>query len=223
MNILCIETSTDVCSVAMARDGAVVALRESPERDHAARAAVFVAEVLAEAEVTAGSAVSAGRARLDAVAVSRGPGSYTGLRIGTSLAKGLCFGLDIPLISVGSLNGLAAQVGVGGVLIPMIDARRMEVYCQVFEGARAVSDVEAKVMDENSFSEWRDKKEVYIFGDGAEKCRDVLPWAKYVDVKASARGMARLAEEALAAGKTEDVAYFEPFYLKDFIITTPKK
>lgn len=230
--ILCIETSTDVCSVGLATGGEVVALRESAERDHAGRAAVFAREVLAEAGVSPG--------QLAAVAVSKGPGSYTGLRIGVSLAKGLCYGLGIPLIGVGSLESLVEAVcsfgfaeaavspagRAGGdekIFIPMIDARRMEVYTRVFDGAgRALTAVEAKVIDGDSFAGQRSEAErrggeVYIFGDGAAKCRQALPWAKFIDVRASAKGMARLAENALSEGRTEDTAYFEPFYLKDFV------
>ncbi len=221
-NILCIETGTDICSVGLARGGETVALRESSQRDHARLAAAYVAEVLASEGISP--------TELSAVAVSKGPGSYTGLRIGVSLAKGLCYGLGIPLIGINSLACLQAIVspagGAGGdekMFIPMIDARRMEVYCQVFDGAgRAVTEVEAKIITEEGFAEYRGA-DVYIFGDGAEKCREVLPWAKFVDVRASARGMARLAEQAFMAGNFEDVAYFEPFYLKDFIITTSKK
>jgi tRNA threonylcarbamoyladenosine biosynthesis protein TsaB len=232
--ILCIETGTDTCSVALTKDGAIVALRESAgDRDHAARVAVYTEEVLAEGGMAA--------ADLDAVAVSRGPGSYTGLRIGVSFAKGLCYGLGLPLVGVGSLESLCrsamargnalcdgsaqpAEPSNGGILIPMIDARRMEVFGQVFDAeGHAMTAPEAWIVDENSLAEWRDRGSVTIFGSGAAKCREVLPWANYIEVEPSARGMAGLARAALDAGQTEDVAYFEPFYLKDFVITTSKK
>ena len=175
---------------------------------------------------------------MDAVAVSKGPGSYTGLRIGVSFAKGLCYGLNIPLVAVGSLDSLtevaredydAGILDVEGwdeaTLCPMIDARRMEVYTQLFssEGV-AQSDVEAKIIDEESFAAERASgKPFVIFGSGAAKCAEVLQGATLVNIVPSARGMARLAEKAFAEGKTEDVAYFEPFYLKDFVVGVAKK
>jgi tRNA threonylcarbamoyladenosine biosynthesis protein TsaB len=218
--ILCIETGTDICSVGLAKDGTLVGLRESDlDRDHARTVAVYSREVLAMAGVS--------MADLNAVAVSKGPGSYTGLRIGISFAKGLCYGSGIPLIGVGSLDSLceiARAEHSGELFIPMIDARRMEVYGQVFDAAgNALTEPEAWVIDENSLSEWRDRGDVTIFGNGAEKCRELLPWAHFVDVKPSAGGMVRLAEEAFAAERFENTAYFEPFYLKDFVITTSKK
>lgn len=215
----------------------LVALRENVgTRDHAGRVAVYTGEVLAEAGI--------GMAELSAVAVSKGPGSYTGLRIGVSFAKGLCYGLGIPLIGVGSLDSLceaaitAAMAGSkitpSTLLVPMIDARRMEVYGQVFDSqGNPLTEAGAWIIDGSNAdggSDWEkylfgDRKEggVLIFGSGAEKCREALPWAQYIDVQPSARGMVRLAVEAFAAGKFEDTAYFEPFYLKDFVITTSKK
>ena len=223
MRILCIETGTDTCSVALARNGVLVALRESSdERDHARRVAVYTEEVLAEAGI--------GASDLSAVAVSKGPGSYTGLRIGVSFAKGLCYGLGIPLIGVGSLDSLCAvafeklrhSVGIG-LLIPMIDARRMEVFGQVFDAdGNPETKPGAWVIDENSLAEYRDR-DVYIFGSGAAKCREVLPWAHYIEVRPSARGMIKLAAVAFENKNFENSAYFEPFYLKDFVITTSKK
>jgi tRNA threonylcarbamoyladenosine biosynthesis protein TsaB len=206
--------------VALAADGGLVALRESHgERDHAARVAVYTREVLTECGLRA--------ADLSAVAVSKGPGSYTGLRIGVSFAKGLCYGLGIPLIGVGSLDSLCALArGVertAELFIPMIDARRMEVYAQVFDGVgAALTEPDALVIDEDSLTEYRDR-DVCIFGSGAEKCRETLPWARYVEVEPSARGMIELATTAFEAGRFENTAYFEPFYLKDFVITTSKK
>ena len=229
--ILAIETGTDICSVALVRDGELVALRESDEeRNHAKKIAVFVDELLRECGVAADE--------LDAVAVSKGPGSYTGLRIGVSFAKGLCYGQNIPLVAVGSLDSLVAvaredyEAGIidienwdNAMLCPMIDARRMEVYTQLFnaEGV-AQSDVEAKIIDEESFAAERASAyPLVIFGSGAKKCEETLKGATLIDVVPSARGMARLAEQAFVEGKIEDVAYFEPFYLKDFVVGTAKK
>jgi tRNA threonylcarbamoyladenosine biosynthesis protein TsaB len=228
--ILCIETGTDTCSVGLARDGRLVALRESSEeRDHARRVAVYTDEILHEAGVDA--------EQITAVAVSKGPGSYTGLRIGVSFAKGLCYGLGIPLIGVGSLDSLARsaiekhEAGAieaadwdSAVLVPMIDARRMEVFGQAFDTAgRPLSDAGAWIIDENSLPEFRDGRKVLIFGSGAEKCRQMLPWAQFVDIAPSARGMVGLATAAFEDESFEDTAYFEPFYLKDFVVTASKK
>ena len=228
--ILCIETGTDICSVGLARDGELISLRESAEgRDHAKKVGVVVDELLREMDVMPDE--------LDAVAVGKGPGSYTGLRIGVSFAKGLCYGLQIPLIAVGSLDAMTEvaredfEAGILGVeslddkwLCPMVDARRMEVYAQVFSSSGvAQCDVRAEVVGEESFSEWRKERKMVIFGNGAAKCREVLPDAIYVNVTPSARGLARLAEERLKAGEVEDIAYFEPFYLKDFIVIPSKK
>ena len=229
--ILAIETGTDICSVALVRDGELVALRESDEeRNHAKKIAVFVDELLRECDVAADE--------LDAVAVSKGPGSYTGLRIGVSFAKGLCYGQNIPLVAVGSLDSLVEvaredyEAGIIDIenwdkatLCPMIDARRMEVYTQLFnaEGV-AQSEVEAKIIDEESFAAERASgNPLVIFGSGAKKCENTLSGATFVEVVPSARGMARLAEKAFADGNTEDVAYFEPFYLKDFVVGVAKK
>ncbi|MBO5972462.1 MAG: tRNA (adenosine(37)-N6)-threonylcarbamoyltransferase complex dimerization subunit type 1 TsaB [Alistipes sp.] len=230
--ILSIETGTDICSVALANDGELMALRESDEgRDHAKKVALFVDELLRETGVQPSD--------IDAIAVGKGPGSYTGLRIGVSFAKGMCYALDIPLIAIGSLDALAEvaredfDAGILDIeeedwaqakLCPMVDARRMEVYAQVFdtEGV-SHSDVVAEVVTEKSFNEWRSKGKFVIFGNGAKKCAEVLPDAIIEDVVPSARGIVRLAEEAFNAGKFEDLAYFEPFYLKDFIVIPSKK
>lgn len=229
--ILSIETGTDVCSVGLARDGELISLRESDEgRDHAKKVALFVDELLRESGVAP--------EELDAIAVGMGPGSYTGLRIGVSFAKGLCYGLQIPLVAVGSLDALVEvakedyEAGILGVkdwekaiLCPMVDARRMEVYTQIFtsEGV-AQSEVKAEIVSDESFAQWRGGDgEFVIFGNGAAKCREVLKDVKYIDVVPSARGLVRLAEQKLAEGKVEDIAYFEPFYLKDFVVIPSKK
>lgn len=229
--ILCIETGTDICSVALAKDGRMVALRESDMgKDHARKVGVFTQELLRENGVEPDE--------LDAVAVGKGPGSYTGLRIGVSFAKGLCYALGIPLIAIDSLRSLAAclveevEVGILDIedweqtaLCPMIDARRMEVYAELFDvKLNPLSEVVAEVVTDRSFYDvLLTHKKLVIFGNGAEKCSGILEWAEYVSVAPSARGLCAEAERRLQAGQTEDVAYFEPFYLKDFIVTASKK
>lgn len=229
--ILCIETGTDVCSVGIARDGELISLRESDQgRDHARKVGLFVDELLHEMEIAPED--------LDAVAVGKGPGSYTGLRIGVSFAKGLCYGLQRPLVAIGSLNALAEvaredyEAGILSVegwenayLCPMIDARRMEVYTQVFDAeGHPLNEVSAEIITVESFAEFRGKGHpLVIFGSGAAKCAEALPDAVTVEVTPSARGVARLAQQALDAGHTEDIAYFEPLYLKDFVVTTSQK
>lgn len=229
--ILCIETGTDICSVGVARDGELISLRESAEgRDHARQVGVFVDELLREMNLQADE--------LDAVAVGKGPGSYTGLRIGVSFAKGLCYGVGKPLIAIGSLDALTEvaredyEAGIIDVdrweeahLCPMVDARRMEVYTQLFDCNGCVeSAVTAEVVDAESFAAVRaDGRPFVLFGNGAAKCAEVLTGTTLVEVAPSARGLARLAEAAYERGEFEDIAYFEPFYLKDFVVTTSKK
>lgn len=231
--ILNIETGTDVCSVALSADGELIALRESSSgRDHARDLGVFIDEILTAAGRRVGE--------LDAVAVGKGPGSYTGLRIGVSMAKGLCYALGIPLISVGSLESLArvadrelqaGRLDIGdredALLCPMIDARRMEVYTQLFDrGLHPLTEVSAEVITPESFEEVLGKGcELLIFGNGAAKCVGVLPdrGVRYIEVVPSARGLVEPAREAFEARRFEDTAYFEPFYLKDFVVTTSKK
>ena len=230
--ILCIETGTDICSAGIARDGELLSLRESAEgRDHARKIALFVDELLRETGIAPED--------LDAVAVGKGPGSYTGLRIGVSFAKGLCYALQIPLVAVGSLDALTEvaredyEAGIIAVdnwesarLCPMVDARRMEVYAQVFDAeGRALTDVSAEVVDETTFRQWRGEsgRPFVIFGNGSAKCAEVLDGAVRIDVAPSARGLARPAQRLLDEGRTEDTAYFEPFYLKDFVVTTSRK
>lgn len=228
--ILCIETGTDICSVGLARDGELVSLRESDEgRDHAKNVAVFVDELLRENGVAA--------EELSAVAVGMGPGSYTGLRIEVSFAKGLCYGLQIPLVAVGSLDSMVQvaredyEAGIidverweDAVLCPMVDARRMEVYTQMFDAkGKSLNEVKAEIVTEGSFADWRNERPFVIFGNGAAKCQEVLSDAILINVTPSARGLAALAHQRFEAGQTEDIAYFEPFYLKDFIVIPSKK
>ena len=229
--ILSIETGTDICSVALANDGELMALRESDEgRDHAKKVALFVDELLRETGVQPSD--------LDAIAVGKGPGSYTGLRIGVSFAKGMCYALDIPLIAIGSLDALTEvaredyDAGILDIeeeewakakLCPLVDARRMEVYAEVFDNeGKALTDVVAEVVTEDSFREWRKDKFV-IFGNGAKKCTELLSDAIFVDIAPSARGIVRLAEESFKDQKFEDLAYFEPFYLNEFLVIPSKK
>lgn len=228
--ILCIETGTDICSVGIARDGELVSLRESDEgRDHAKKVAVFVDELLSETGISPDE--------LDAVAVGMGPGSYTGLRIGVSFAKGLCYGLQIPLVAIGSLDALTEvaiednEAGIldverwdEAILCPMVDARRMEVYTQLFDSrGMPQSDVKAEVVTEDSFADVRRERQLVIFGNGAAKCCELLSDATFVNITPSARGLARLAQQRLDEGRVEDIAYFEPFYLKDFMVIPSKK
>ena len=228
--ILCIETGTDICSVGLARDGELISLRESDQgRDHAKRLGVFVDELLRETGVMPDE--------LDAVAVGKGPGSYTGLRIGVSFAKGLCYGLQIPLVAVCSLDALAEvaiedyEAGILDVeawdeatLCPMVDARRMEVYTCLYNAkGEPQGEVSAEIIDGESFADVRREGQLVIFGNGAAKCREVLSDATYINITPSARGLARLAQQRLSAGKVEDIAYFEPFYLKDFVVIPSKK
>ncbi len=229
--ILCIETSTTVCSVALANDRKVIAARQENEgNSHANRLTVLTEQLFED------SMVPVPMGDIDAVAVSCGPGSYTGLRIGVSTAKGICFALDKPLISIPSLSVLAWPVvksKAGGVadsdswFCPMIDARRMEVYSAMFdENMTQKRDTAANIIDTGSFRDILDTRKVYFFGNGAEKCRDILNHTNAcfpADEGPLARNMATLASDAWDNKKFEDVAYFEPFYLKDFIATVPKK
>ena len=224
--ILHIETSTDVCSVALSEDGKCLDERVSKEGpSHAQLLPTFVDEMISFADSHA--------IPLDAVAVSGGPGSYTGLRIGVSTAKGICFGRSIPLIAIPTLEVLCTPVLLyeddmpdDALLCPMLDARRMEVYTALYDRAlQAVLPTEAMIVNENSFAEILEEKPVYFFGNGAAKCQGVItpPNAHFLDnIVPLAHNMFPLAERALARKQTVDVAYYEPFYLKDFVAGTPK-
>lgn len=230
--ILCIETSASALSVCLAEDGRILADRVCAEpRQQAALTTPLVKEVLEAAGVAVKDC--------DAVCVSAGPGSYTGLRVGASTAKGLAFGAGIPLLAVGTLDvlvqGARCPVGAGhdvmadrdrpSFIVPMLDARRMEVYTAVYtpDGKR-ITPVEAQVVTADSFAAQRAQGKVLFVGDGALKCKEVLGGdGIFVDAQPLARNMVPLAFEAFRAGKFEDVAYFEPFYLKDFVATVSKK
>lgn len=221
--LLNIETATKNCSVSLSVDGALVGVKEIAEENfsHAEKLHVFIEELLKENGLT--------MQNLSAIAVSQGPGSYTGLRIGVSSVKGLCYGLNIPMIALDTLQILAKQLQVNsGWIIPMIDARRMEVFCATFshEGG-LVKPIEAKVIDEASFSELEGETPVYFIGDGAMKCATVLtaPNFKFIDaiVYPSAKEMVALSYEKYTAKDFVDVAYFEPYYLKDFVMPVKQK
>ena len=221
-----IETSTDVCSVSVSQDGACIFSQEDHEGpNHAVKLGTFVDEALSFADSHA--------IPLDAVAVSCGPGSYTGLRIGASMAKGICFGQDLKLIAVPTLELMAVpvllreEVEEGALLCPMIDARRMEVYSAVYDRAlHEVRGIQADVVDADTYREYLDRGPVYFFGNGAEKCMEVInhPNARLIKgVEPLAKWMFPIAERRIAQEKYEDVAYFVPFYLKDFVAHQPKK
>lgn len=224
--ILNIETSTDVCSVSVSQDGACIFSQEDHDGpNHAVKLGTFVDEALSFADSHA--------IPLDAVAVSCGPGSYTGLRIGASMAKGICFGQDLKLIAVPTLELMAVpvllreEVEEGALLCPMIDARRMEVYSAVYDRAlHEVRGIQADVVDADTYREYLDREPVYFFGNGAEKCMEVInhPNARLIKgVEPLAKWMFPIAERRIAQEKYEDVAYFVPFYLKDFVAHQPKK
>lgn len=219
MTILCIETSTNCCSAAITIDGQAVASKENLEgANHASELPVFIEQLL-------DTACEQGWT-LDAVAFSQGPGSYTGLRIGAATAKGICYGLNIPLIPVDTLQILCAAVkdqqsNIDGILCPMLDARRMEVYTAMYQpnDLKAMSKVEAKIMNEQSFCEELKKQTIYFFGNGAEKCKTIIQFdhAKFIDnIVPQAKYMGALAEQATQLD-IKQMAYYEPFYLKEFV------
>ena len=213
--ILNIETSTKNCSVSIAKDGVQLCLVEENEESfaHGEKLNQFIEWCLDGAEIKLKD--------LDAICVSKGPGSYTGLRIGVSSAKGFAYGLDLPLLAINSLQILAeSQINQGyDLIIPMIDARRMEVYTTQYDNfGKQLTDTEAKIIDETSFEELQGKKIVFV-GDGAEKCEETLRHldATFVQIFPSAKYMCQLAEDKFNQNLVEDVAYFEPYYLKDFV------
>lgn len=217
--ILCIETATKNCSVALSVNGKVIALQEDnpenePERhfSHAEKLQGYITQVLDRANISKND--------LDAIAVSKGPGSYTGLRIGVSAAKGICYALDIPLLAISTLGSLASQV-TGSVVVPMLDARRMEVYSAVFSSEMdQMRDIQAQIITKDSFKTYLDKGRVTFIGDGVEKFEAVCTHPNAVFIKnalPSASQMAQIATLKFTQNDIQDVAYFEPYYLKDFI------
>jgi len=225
--ILNIETSTRVCSVTLSVDGIVKAIKESHVKNaHAGSVTLFSEEVIKSAGFSF--------TNLDAIAVSKGPGSYTGLRIGVSTAKGFCYSLEKPLIAISTLKamvfGMIKKMGETAdnyVFCPMIDARRMEVYTAVYDHKLVeIQEIRAEIIDEHSFTELLEKQKVVFAGDGAEKCKPILGQNKNAlflnEFYPSSSFLCELAEEKFKKGLFEDVAYFEPFYLKDFVAGIPK-
>ena len=227
MLLLSLDTSTTVCSVALHQDGSLLGSYELfTERTSSAMLTTLISNVVEHTGYTL--------SELDAIAVAKGPGSYTGLRIGVSTAKGLCFSLDKPLLAINTLAAMSEQIRAfypaTHVLCPMIDARRMEVYCAFYHAldGSELQPTEAVIIDEHSFSEWLGRGPVIFFGDGAGKCRAIIgqhPNAVFLDqlIQPSARTVGFLATQAFAAEQFEDIAAFEPFYLKDFMATVPRK
>ncbi len=232
--LLNIETTSLVCSVGISRNAGLIALREdhSTEYSHSSLLTVFIEDTLKEAGIKP--------AEISAVAVSQGPGSYTGLRIGVSAAKGFCYALNIPLLAVDTMRALTQNAlrklyemkdnvpptDAGILFCPMIDARRMEVYYALFrDNLSTVENTRAQVVNENTFSNLLQEKKVVFFGNGAQKCREVIhsPNAFFLpDVWPSAQGMIKEAEQKFRRKEFVDLAYFEPFYLKDFVAGKPK-
>lgn len=226
--ILLLETATKACSVALERNGKLISLRENTSEDysHSEKLTPFIEDVMQESGITL--------SELDAVAVSKGPGSYTGLRIGVSTAKGICYAIEKPLIAVNTLLSMATQMKTqlgenlreSDLLCPMIDARRMEVYTAIFDASlNEMKQTEALILDENIFSDLTEKHRIHCFGNGAEKCTTIFDPNRQISIHAdfnlSATGMIVWAEKAFAEQLFENLAYFEPFYLKDFVAGTP--
>ena len=220
--ILNIETATTNCSVSIAKDGETIVLKEDNDKSysHAERLHVYIDSALKEVGITG--------VDLSAIAISKGPGSYTGLRIGVSTAKGLCFALDKPLISVPTLEALAYKVQLeNGVIVSMLDARRMEVYSAIYDSNyNEIRTTEAQILDENAFAENLQNGKVYFIGNGVEKTKTLITNLNAIfieDKLPSANEMSALAFKKYQNNDFEDVAYFEPYYLKDFVALKPKK
>ena len=227
--ILYLETATKVCSVAVSENENLIAIKESAvANSHSSLITLYAQEVLTEAKI--------GFNDLSAVCVSMGPGSYTGLRIGVSTAKGFCYSLNIPLIAVNTLQSMANyflsenknKLNENSLICPMIDARRMEVYSAFFDNKlQFVRETAADIIDEESYSEFLDKKEITFLGDGMQKCKNILSKNKNAmfddTFNVSSKGMISIGWKKFQEKQFEDIVYFEPFYLKDFLATTPKK
>lgn len=225
--LLALETSTTVCSVALSINGKIIAQRQTDQpNSHAQTLTVFIDEVMKESGLAYQS--------LDAIAVSEGPGSYTGLRIGVSSAKGLCYALSKPLIAISTLQTMCLQVQrlnttlitPQTLLVPMIDARRMEVYSAIYNSkSEIMRAVEAEIITEEAYSTLLNENHILFFGNGAEKCTETIihPNAQYIhNIVPLASDMLALAEASFAQNKFADIAYFEPFYLKEFMVSLPK-
>jgi len=228
--IICIETATNLCSVALCDSSGILSVKESNDnRSHASMLTVFIGDILKENGIESSS--------LEAVAVSKGPGSYTGLRIGVSVAKGIAFAASIPLIAIETtfsmFMGMRARITETNnsdqpyIFCPMLDARRMEVYYALYEsGGEKIKDISAEIITDNSFSDLPESKKLIFFGDGAAKCKNIIKRENVLffdDFAMSASYMHLPAYKALQSNHFEDLAYFEPFYLKDFITTTQRK
>lgn len=227
--ILCFDTATDICTVSLFEDQECISYRDSgEERSHAVQLAVFIEEVLAESNHKVSD--------LDAIAVSMGPGSYTGLRIGVSTAKGLCYGANVPLIAISTLQsmcyGISDEFKAENSLeefyfCPMLDARRMEVYTALYNPDYSeYRGIKAEIIDDDSFLDVLEEKKIVFFGNGAEKTKQHIQHANAIFLSKSnytSRNMFDIANKKLVTNQFENVAYFEPFYLKDFVATTPRK
>jgi len=224
--LLCIETATEICSVCISKEGKLIAIRELNEGyTHAGRITILIQELLNETQLSWKD--------IDAIAVSKGPGSYTGLRVGVSTAKGLCYALQKPLIAVNTLHAIAHHtkhllaIQPDSMIVPMIDARRMEVYCCVMNGAlEPLQPTEAHIVQTDSFDHWLNKGMVYFTGNGAAKCKEILvhPNAIFPDeILCTSKGMIPEATQRFLQNEFEDVAYFVPYYLKSFVGTQPRK
>ena len=228
--IICLETATNICSVALCNSDGVISLKESSDsRSHASLLTIFIKEILEDNGINASD--------LEAIAVSKGPGSYTGLRIGVSVAKGIAYAASLPLIGIETTLSMfwgiseyqktGQAAGKKTVFCPMLDARRMEVYYAIYDSTgKIIKDIAAEIINEDSFINIHESRKIIFFGDGAVKCKEVIK-RKNVhfaeDFRISASHMHRPAFQAIKAHQYEDVAYFEPFYLKDFITSKPRK
>ncbi len=219
--ILNIETATTNCSVSLSFEGETLVLKEDYNNNysHAERLHIYIDDVLKEANIKS--------SQLDAIAVSKGPGSYTGLRIGVSAAKGLCFALNKPLIAISTLEALAHQVNISeGIIVPMLDARRLEVYSAIFDvNYNQIRETQAQLLDATSFISYLDKTKVTFIGNGVAKTKELITHENAIfieDKLPSANEMSQLAYHKFKINDIEDVAYFEPYYLKDFVALKPK-